>query len=290
MALARAITVAGLLLCLAGAWVLGDGAWGALGSLLLAATGVSLVALALPVVLIGCRTRRLSRGEVLLRCEHPLPEEAARELFRLVDLVRGRLAATLGGLDEGRCEVWICAGEGAAEAVSRARAVGVGRLGAAICPIPEACLARPHELPFRLSEPLARNAAQGLRGRLRGCLLEGMVEWLAVVGAMPSGVRRRVALHAEAARLSLSGPAAERWCDAASRRELPAEERRALSRSFTGFLVQRYGIGAYLRFLAEADRNPPHIALLLAYRRTPRELELRWRAFLEAGSGRVARP
>lgn len=285
MAVARGAFALGLLLCAAGLWLLGTlEGWGAgLGAVPLSA-GCAVLALALPVVLLGARMRRGTRGQTVLLSQGALPADEARELYRLVDLVRGRLAATLGHLDDGPCEVWLCPSERGVRALSRAATVGVGHIGRPICVVPPCAREHPDELLAHLSQSLASNAAAGLGGRLHGFPREGLVEWLALCGATPDGPRRRAALHGDAARLSLARPASALVADGRAYAALGERERRMLAGSFTGFLVQRYGARAYLRFLAHADRNAPAVALLLTYSRPPRELEARWRAYLESSS------
>jgi hypothetical protein len=289
MAVARGAFALGLLLCVAGLWLLSalEG-WGAALCIVPLSLGGGILALALPVALVGARMRRQTRGQTTLLHETALREEDARELFRLVDLVRGRLAGAFEHLDDGACEVWLCSSQHAVRALRRAAAVGVGRVGPAVCPLPDTGHAGPDELLDHLSRSLADNAAAGLGGRLRGFLGDGLAGWLAVCGSVPDGPRRRLALHAEAARLSLARPASPLVVDGPTYATLGARERLVLARSFTGFLVQRYGTRAYLHFLGHADRNAPAIALLLAYSRPPRELEARWRAYLETGAGVAA--
>lgn len=276
MAVCRlAVVTCILLLALgAGALAVAPGVWAVLGiaPLLLGAIGLGY---ALPVAVLALEMTRSRQEGVTVLSRKPLPAEEEKELRRVVELVRGRLGRALHGLDEGPCEVWLCPRARDRDALLRARAVGVGVLGPTVCAVVADDLARHESMLEQVSHSLALAASAGLAGRLRGLLREGLTGWLAVLGATAPGVERGRRMHGAAA--SLSGG---EWELLELLRGRGGSERAALATSFTAFLIGRYGRAAYLSFLRTTDTRPPHIALLLVYRRTPLELESRWRSFL----------
>ena len=132
--------VGAALLLAAGA--LGDllGPWALVIALPLVAVAVWLLAHSLPLVLMSARLRPLQLGPTVIRSARRLSEDEEWELFRLVDLVKGRLWATAPGAECGGCEVWVLAHRRDAERLSRARCIGVGIVGPAVCAVPAAHL------------------------------------------------------------------------------------------------------------------------------------------------------
>jgi hypothetical protein len=281
MAVIRTWLLVGFVACGVMPWVaLALPAWGVAVVAALFLVGLAGLGLSLPLLALSTHLRAERRGGTTLRSERPLEHQDSRELYRVVDLVRGRLGRVLPRLDEGRCEVWLCPSRRWRRTLMNARLMGVGLVGPAVCPVLVTDLGNHEQLLHALSEGLAANAAWGLRGRLRGFALEGLTEWLTACGEVPEGTERRLLLHRAASALDGGGlPVYSLLLG-----ESPGGERRALARSFTAFLIGRYGTRAYLRFLRHADRRPPHIALLLAYQRTPAELERHWRSFLAASA------
>lgn len=263
------------------AGVLAIAEWGTWGLIVGVPAGLASLYVLLrtvPAVGIAVRLTPHWEGSTLLRTCAVLPAEVSRELCRLVDLVRGRLGETVPGLDLGPCEVWIVAGPRQLARVRRASRVGLGRLGRPVALLTldgaaSSAAARllAHDFASSAADVLARRAGPPLRAGLRA--------YLAVCAAYPAGAERSRALHE-----GLSGELGLReiLCSSgALSRELEAS-----CRSFTAFLVERYGLRTYLAFLARSDRYSPGVALYLAYGRTIPELETRWRVYLETRGDR----
>jgi hypothetical protein len=261
------------------------GAWGPVGLGVL--VPLALVALwvwarAIPALWLSARMLTTRVGLTCLRASRLLPDDLVREVCRMVDLVRGRLDAVAPGMESGTCVVWVVGTWQEASVLRHAMALGLGRLGGPACPVVEREVwSAPEKVIACLSRDVARNAVTSLTPRIRPFLRTGLLEYFRVCCATPEGPERQAAFHHEVALARLSPP------------PRPLAElvvwgggdpsHAALARSFTAFLMGRYGWRAYLRVLALADRRDPLAALAEAMNRDTRELEGRWRLFLESG-------
>lgn len=269
------------MLC-AGLAVAALGPWGAVPAIPLGFAGAYLLIHALPVIGLAARTTPAILGTTLIRSRRVLPESVEWELFRAVDLVKGRLWGAAPGVECGTCEVWVVRRASEVALLLRSSRVGVGLVGAPICALREDEAAEPVAALKAISRGIARNAAGSMRCRAGTFLWSGLHEYLLACARAPQGPRRRERFHREAW-LAVTG-GSERP-DGILLGELLGTGRSGrgpLARSFTAFLVGRYGWPAYLRLLRHADSRSPSVALHLTYGRTPAELERRWLVFLES--------
>jgi len=328
----------------AGLAVAALGPWGALIAAPAGFAGAYLLIHALPVIGLAARTTPAILGTTLLRSRRMLPESVEWELFRLVDLVKGRLWAAAPGVECGPCEVWVVPRASEVAMLLRASRVGVGLVGAPICAVREGEAADEVAALEAISRDMALNAAGCIRSRAGAFLRSGLHGYFLACARTPRGPRRSQSFHREAW-LSIAGrpgradgllvreiarrdggrepchrradwpcqphppalrqsrgpspsPLAERgWSLAqpgtggevvgtrgsgSGKALATIRGREALARSFTAFLIGRYGWPAYLRLLRHADSHSPSVALHLTYGRTPAELERRWLVFLES--------
>ncbi len=262
------------------------GGWGWLIAAPVALASLTMLAPAVRVLSIGARTIARRRGDTVLRLPRLLSERDERELYRRVDLLRGRLRQTVHGLDDGVCEVWALRRPCDVRAIRRAWRIGVGRLGRAVCPVLLEDALDPDRARPALALALARNAAAAMTRSRCGFLTEGLVGYLATCALHAEGPALRTALHQPAAD-ALRGETPELTAQLRPRASAARSGSGAVGTSFTAFLIGRYGLASYLRMLNHADRNSAEVALLLAYGRSAVELERRWRLFL--GSNEPAR-
>ncbi|GEM_PF-1970832 len=281
MAIAVTMSFVGAALLLA-AGALGDllGPWALVIALPLVAVAVWLLAHSLPLVLMSARLRPLQLGPTVIRSARRLSEDEEWELFRLVDLVKGRLWATAPGAECGGCEVWVLAHRRDAERLSRARCIGVGIVGPAVCAVPAAHLRDGEAVLRAIAAGVAANAAATLNGRVPAFLRLGLRGYLLCCALHAEGPDRNRCLHEAAHHEAPRGIDIE----ALLRRLAPslrAGTTLALGQSLVGFLVHRYGWRSFLTLLRHADAMPIELALFETYGRTVGEIEKRWLVFLE---------
>lgn len=234
----------------------------------------------LPVVVMSARLRPLPLGATMIRSACRLTEDQEWELFRLVDLVKGRIWAVAPGAEPSGCEVWVLPHRDQVRRLIRARHIGVGTVGPAVCAVAVLDLRAPDACLQAIASGVAANAAFVLRGRMPAFLCLGLHGYLLCCALHPDGPDRRRCLHGEAYQEVGEG------LDLATmlRRLAPSLRSpgaRAVARSFVGFLIGRYGWRGYLRLMRYADQVPIDLALFQAYGRNLAELQERWMVFLE---------
>ncbi|MBD3175444.1 MAG: hypothetical protein GF320_09695 [Armatimonadia bacterium] len=276
-----------LLIAAAALWDL-IGPWALPVAVPVAAGCVYVLIHSLPLLTMSARLRPLALGSTMIRSARRLSEDQQWELFRLVDLVKGRLWDAAPGAESAGCEVWVVAHRDQVQRVVRARRVGVGLFGPTVCAIAIGDL-RDHERALKaIASAVAVNAASSLNGRIPPFLREGLGGYLVACALHPAGAERGRYLHEDARR------AAEDGVDLAHMLRLlgpslKAGQRRALARSLVGFLVHRYGWRAFLQMMQYADREPIDLALFEAYARNLAELQRRWLVFLEGSLAPLSR-